>query len=389
MLKSKVLKIMERYAERYPFDGEGKQDRWLEAARFLTQWDLSDSDFQSMYRRAIGDPSVNIVNHKNAYPAEGILELCTLNKDAEKRIKKEFQKLSSYEEDLDERQKHMDIFRDNVNEMLKKAEIGTNRWKQDTHAAMTYLFMMQPKENYMFSSAESGLFAAYTGFKGRIGNGKSFKMKEYYRMCSDVQKIIQEEPELMEKIRCKVREQLEKENFDLRIVEEKDPDWHILVYDLILRASEDKLYYTEEIMPPDKSYTEDMIKQIRQQEDQKDLEKELLELEEHLKELQEKEKNLQLPDLTGKDIKIKKKRGFGRITGHITSCDGRTVRVQLPEREAKYAISAIVSGLVILEDQSLIEPYRQQENINDIREKLEKEKQKKQDRLHELAGQVK
>lgn len=113
----------------------------------------------------------------------------------------------------------------------------------DQRSAMAYLAMYDPDNHYLYKATEANLFASCIRFFDDWGSGTNFRMDVYYRMCDA----------LVEEIRnCEPLLKTHESRYtgkDGAPVPELHPDrnYHILAFDIIYGASEDRYNFYDGI----------------------------------------------------------------------------------------------------------------------------------------------
>lgn len=88
--------------------------------------------------------------------------------------------------DLNQRQINMDSFLSGMENLRGKYYPANWSYKQDRHAASTYLAMYDPTSNYVYKYSEAETMAVYGEYGFDIGAGESFNLERYYNMCDEL-----------------------------------------------------------------------------------------------------------------------------------------------------------------------------------------------------------
>lgn len=134
-------------------------------------------------------------------------------------------------------------------------------------------------------------FAAFVEFGDDIGFGKAFKLKNYYRMCDEIAAGIRTRADLTDRVRAGLEAYAKRINNTL--VETVDPEYHILVFDIIYCASTYGFF---------KAHPATAARKDPNAEKRKKIEAEISSLEEPLSALYAERDAMEYPDLVGKQI---------------------------------------------------------------------------------------
>ena len=114
-----------------------------------------------------------------------------------KTVQEMFQKL--YEDDggdLEIRQKKIEAFLEQSHKLKDKYAPKSYLYKDDFHSVTGYLFLYDPDHNYIYKATHAQAFADCVEFYDDFGTGDHVKLKNYYRMCDQLVKAIQENESL-------------------------------------------------------------------------------------------------------------------------------------------------------------------------------------------------
>lgn len=102
---------------------------------------------------------------------------------------------SLYEDDggdLEIRQKKIEVFLEQSYKLREKYAPKSYLYKDDFHSVTGYLFLYDPDHNYIYKATHAQAFADCVEFYDDFGSGDHVKLKNYYRMCDQLVKAIQE-----------------------------------------------------------------------------------------------------------------------------------------------------------------------------------------------------
>jgi len=142
--------------------------------------------------------------------------------------------------------------------------------------------MYDPEHNYIYKPYAARKFAKYTDFGDDFGSGIHVKLNNYYRMCNELVKAIDEYPRLKELEEIRSRQAGEKFAGEKLY---KDNSRHILAYDIIYCAYKYHLFDGITLKPL-------TAKELKEQKLIEEKQQKALELLEKLKNAQEQKKVL-------------------------------------------------------------------------------------------------
>lgn len=296
--------------------------KWRALKTFQEEWFSNKyPDFISRFTAATKDFSIFIDNSR-MHPRNGVAKLYE-KEPAE--VEHLFCDVLFADDngDLNQRQINMDSFLTGMEALREKYYPANWSYKQDRHAASTYLAMYDPKSNYVYKYSEAETMAVYGEYGFDIGAGESFNLERYYNMCD----------ELVERLRT--HETLLDTHFEM-LSEDcyKDLSLHLLAFD-VMYCCRTYGYYKGMAHISKK----DAIKQAKEDEKQKAaanlLQQELDALTSEIEELE-----LTLPDISDIDLLnvevTSKKDGKGTVIEH----NFNTIKVQFGDVVKKYILDA-------------------------------------------------
>ena len=341
-----LQKLIDSYIEKYSLMNNQEHHeiyKWTAVSNFQKYWDIDAENFGKMFKKALSE-SENLVDDNVMQPGRGIDFLCKQGDEWMERVRDAFRDLLAIDNsDYSRRQKKINTFVDVINGMLEEA--GSEEWKyrQNPKAVIMYLSFIEPDDNYMFREGEVKAFANYVRYTGKIGSGKSFSLKSYYKMCEEIVARLQDESDLMEI----VAGELEKEagRTDDNAVTDIDGENHILAFDLIYCAQYYDFY--EEQLVTTKKRPASALKSDEKEQQAALLRQKISGIQETLDIAAEKRTQLTLPNLSGQQVVHKK---YG--TGQVTAQEGHYLTVQFGETTKKFTLpDALIKGFLQPEDE--------------------------------------
>ncbi|MBR0398948.1 MAG: hypothetical protein IJI10_11865 [Eubacterium sp.] len=340
-----LQKLIDSYIEKYSLMNNQEHHeiyKWTAVSNFQKYWDIDAENFGKMFKKALSE-SENLVDDNVMQPGRGIDFLCKQGDEWMERVRDAFRDLLAIDNsDYGRRQKKINTFVEEVNAMLDEA--GNEEWKyrQNPKAVIMYLAFIEPDDNYMFREGEVKAFANYVRYTGKIGSGKSFSLKSYYKLCEEIVARLQDESDLMEM----VAGELEKEagRTDDNAVTDIDGENHILAFDLIYCAQNYDFY--EEQLVTTKKRPASAMKSDEKEQQANVLREKIAGIQASLDEAVRQREQLHLPDLNGQQVTHKK---FG--TGQVTAQDRHYLTVQFGENVKKFTLpDALIKGFLAAED---------------------------------------
>lgn len=232
MNKTHLEQILEHYLENFDtmnVDPSTEWHKWKIAKAFPAAMDRALAAAADAFSDAllqVDKLTENLVDNKTTQPFYG---LCKMAEQEPEEVRSLFRNLYADDGgDLVVRSKKIHDFVAKSNDLCERCFPGSFRYKNDAHAATTYLFLYAPDENYLYKPMEALDFSTYVEFYEDWGRGEAFHLDAYYRMCDQLVSAMQEHPTFLAK-RQELWEQLHLSP------EEMHPDTkhHILAVDLI------------------------------------------------------------------------------------------------------------------------------------------------------------
>lgn len=351
-MNSKHLqKIFEEYKEKYSIMNDKKHHeitKWEAVQHFQDKWDIDAPDFGKMFKDAMAKTE-NLVNTNAVQPATGIEYLCGLDEKMMELVREEFRKLFSADgEDYVKRLDRIDTFVNRINARLEKHIPGRWYYDQDRRSVIMYLSLADSNHNYMYKSPEARIYAKCVEFGDEVSGGKDFHLDDYYRMCDELVEEIKNDPSLCDMVNQALdKEQKKKRSKTLpkTALQELDPNYHILAYDIMHCATAYDFYEDISIKKKSSTATQKFaVKQARA--------KELFAKREALSVKQ----NKVIKELSGieepklKKLKVKNHR-YGE--GVVTDQEGHYLTVKFKREDKKFIFpDAVAREFLFLEDEA-------------------------------------
>lgn len=196
--------------------------KWKAFKTFHDKWNIDATDFKGMLAEALKDVS-NLMSAANYYPKRMILWMA--GKD-EAAVKAMFQDL--YDPSVDLRLR-MDAFKEAARELVEKyKEKNVHHTYQDDRAIMVYLSLRYPETYYLYKYTMFKDFVEYVDYDTPPKSGNDDNIPKFLSLCDYIRNYIQYDTELLEM-------------YAPRKVQYYDPDYHLLVQDIIYTT-----YYQEQ-----------------------------------------------------------------------------------------------------------------------------------------------
>ena len=201
--------------------------KWDAVRYFQDNWDVDDDNFGAMFENAVSLAG-NIIS-STSHPAEGITEIAKYDDEAVRNLFRDL--LAEDGGDLKVRDEKIQDFIDRSEELRKQYAADNWRFAQDYRSALSYLSMYSPEDNYLYSPTALQKLVDCIEIGKEIGNGKSFSLTKYYKLCDEIRETIEANQDVV-----KAHDEL------LRDTAYPDHLHHILTYDFISCAETYKLY---------------------------------------------------------------------------------------------------------------------------------------------------
>lgn len=305
MNENHLHQIFENYIDRFEkFNSEDRNKtseyyKWEIAAQFRRKMDNAlnspkDDFAQALYEveKITRDLADNYVQ-----PFYGLVQLAHKQPET---VKTMFQKLYTHAgKDLNP-QKEIEEFLGDAERLVNLYYPNSHLYKNSFHSATIYLAMYDPEHNYIYKPYAARKFAKYADFGDDFGSGIHVKLNNYYRMCNELVKAIDEYPRLKELEKIRSRQAGEKTEGEKLY---KDDSQHILAYDIIYCAYKYHLFDGITL----KTLT---AKELKEQKLIEEKQQKALELLEKLKNAQEQKKVL--------DAAVEKVEQYFRVGQKVT-----------------------------------------------------------------------
>ena len=211
--------------------------KWEVAYGFSYLMNPDSPDFLSNFHKAVKITS-NLIDSANRYPFSSLYTCAQKDEEAVRNL---FRNLFDNDNgDLDIRQKKIERFVREANELTEKFHSSNNVFMNDQRSAMAYLFLNDPDNHYLYKASEAKDFASCVEFYDDWGSGNDFNLKAYYKMCDMLVDEIKACQELTETHKSRYETYSEKELHP-------DANYHILAFDIIYGAPENRYNFYEGI----------------------------------------------------------------------------------------------------------------------------------------------
>ena len=161
------------------------------------------------------------IDGKNMHPSTGVIKLWQKDPVEVEWLFREIL-FRDDQGDVDQTQRKMDCFVEEYETLRSKYYPRHFSYKQDRHSASVFLAVNNPEKDFVYRSSDAGMMARYTEFGLPIGQGGSFSLRNYYRLCEDIIEALKEHSSLLDKHFSYLTEELYKDN-----------SLHLLAFDLI------------------------------------------------------------------------------------------------------------------------------------------------------------
>lgn len=226
--------IIRRYIEKFDETNDAHNAeyfKWKAAACFQKHWNLDAENLLEMFTNSVREFSV-LLDSGHSAPTSGIKELLK-NPNEVETVRFAFRQLFAEDNgDLQLRQAHAEAFMETINQRIRHYWPETHLFPQTMRAAICYLAMGKPSENYVLFWSRANNWANCVEFGEDIGSGEDFSLPVFYRMCDELVAEIQKDPKLQELTAARASSA----GADL------DDGYHLMAYDIIYCASAYNLY---------------------------------------------------------------------------------------------------------------------------------------------------
>lgn len=338
MNKNQLDRLIEQYIERFEeLNSEPNSEgyKWETFQKFTDAWNIDSPDFKGMFEDAFKDlKSNNLLQSGQFQPVIGILDLLKYQEEIE-YVREAFREFFVDDGgDITAREKRIHTFVEKINNKTLQYDPNTKFRKQNLRSALFYLNLWKPNKNYIFKATEAEKFAEAIEFSDDFGQGTTFNLEIYYRMCDEVLEELAKNKELLENHTAR----LDKLGIDF------DDELHILVYDLMYCSAADAYnFYGKMIIRKSKAAERKRLAELdelRQQ--QASLKDEIIAYE---------SLDLKYPDITGTKVHHKK---FGE--GLVKQCVDNKLLIsfECSEKQLQYSTCA-ENGILDFEANNVLE----------------------------------
>lgn len=339
-------KIIQAYLNNFDYINNAEHQeyyKWIAFRHFAENWNIEAADFAGMFKESVKLTS-NLINNRTS-PTVGIIKLAERPELTEK-IRSFFKELFSEDDaNIILRQKRAENFRDKINELLCEYEPGKWKYRQDIRAALFYLNMNRPKENFLYKYTQAHEFMLCIDFSDDFGSGDNFKLNRYYRMCEMIVKKIKSKPKLIEAHKARLTNAML-----------ADDDYHIMAFDIIYCAMVYNLYFDIPIKRPKKKTSAQQQRSDRAEKLNAELRIKTEALNAAFIEKEE------LGTISVMGLKVRHK-NFG--IGTVAAQNGNIIQVEFDNKRVKFALpGAITSNFLTCDDESITEAFAQLEILN-------------------------
>lgn len=203
MNTTNLHELIRRYEENldWTLNGECYEIMKWEAARCFSDTWFSDEarelPFSEMFKKACSETSI-VINNSTISPTNGIVKMAEKEPETVKSL---FNDVLFAEDggDIALRQKHMDSFMAQIEELRLKLFPKYWKYQQDRHAVSCYMAFHAPAENYIYRYSDAQKFAECIEYPEQLGSGSWFSLPNYYKMCDMLVEAIKEHPSLLAK----------------------------------------------------------------------------------------------------------------------------------------------------------------------------------------------
>lgn len=321
MNRNQLNNLVEQYIERFEELNEKPNYegyKWITFQKFADAWDINRPDFKGMFDAAFKElKSNNLLQSGQFQPISGITDLLNHENEIE-YVREAFRELFTEDDgNILAREKRIYKFVEKINQKTLEYDPDTKFRKQNLRSALFYLNLWKPNDNFIYKATEAERFAEAIEFSDDFGQGASFNLVKYYKMCNEVLEALVKNKELLE---CH-DDRLEKLEIEF------DDELHILVYDLMYCSAADAYnFYSKLIIRKSKPAERKVLAELDKLEKYK---------EEVLAKIRARENlNLKYPDVTGEKAIHKK---FGEGIVEKCEADTLTISFECGMKELKYS----------------------------------------------------
>lgn len=322
-------------------EGHDEGYKWRAVRCFQEQWNRDESAWEDGLAgkfKAATKETENLVDNAWVQPNAGILALLK-HKQEEDFVRACFEELFCADNgDLNKRWDRIVAFMEKINDRLD--HYGKPKtYRQTNNSVIYYLNLWRPEENYIFKATEVKSWAQCIEYGDDFGEGKSFSLDKYYRMCDELLAELPKYEELMHLHNERAAKEMQ--GYDDKL--------HILVYDIIYCAEHYGFYSRMHI---EKLSATERVRRAKIRDQQKTLAQQIHEKEDQLKMLEVSK--IALPDLTGFDVRH---RVFG--SGKVISCSDEKLTIDFAGSQKILShIDIIAKEILCFEDAAIVAQAR-------------------------------
>lgn len=363
----KLREVIRKYEENYNYFNDQAHDeifKWNAVQHFQNVWlapKANERSFPELFADARKKCSVLI---DNAYvcPSSGVVKIAEKRPDEVEYL---FRKvlLAPDGGDIDIRQDNVERFLDEMDRLCRETFPASFKYKQDRHAALCYLTLLKPDDNYIYRYSEAEEFAKHMEFGLDIGSGKSFCLRNYYILCNAVADELRGQRSLLDKVEQRIQE--------YPAMYYPDKKLHLLTFDLMYCARAYDLYAGMDYK--DKAAC---IREYRQEQKEKQRQQEAAEkiasIRAAIHELDVQMEPFQVISLMNVEVYAGK---YG--VGHVIDQKINHITVQFAACQKEYHLhQKFFQHPSFEDDQTVIAAFTEYESLADKKERLEKELEK-------------
>ena len=237
MNNNNLQQIFAHYIEHFDFFNNAKNNenfKW-EAVKAFQNFDFADTTDFAKRLSDLHSVSSVLLDSSRQFPFSAI---CRYVKEPEnvEIVSKMFCDLFADDGgDLKARQRRIDAFIAESEKLREKYFESAGLYACDQRAAMMFLFLKRPDENYPVKNTQAKEFADCVEFYDDWGTYTDFRLDTYYRMCNEITREVKNCAELLKVDATR----FEGERGDMRY---SDPEKHILTFDIIYCSMTYNLY---------------------------------------------------------------------------------------------------------------------------------------------------
>jgi len=243
MNSTKLQALLTNYIENFEYINNDKNNenyKWVIAQMFHDQFDIDSARFADMLY-TVWKATDNLVDNSRQLPFYALVDYSRTEPETIRAMFRELFQSDSGK--LKERQIRIDTFIRKSEDLRKKYRPESWRYANDQRSVMTYLFLNNPDENYLYKATQAHEFADCVEFYDDWGSGSNFFLDVYYRMCDELVTAMRECAPLMK---------THKSRYEHKAAAlHEDKELHILAFDMIYSSQKYGLYKSISYTHPD------------------------------------------------------------------------------------------------------------------------------------------